>query len=200
MLHHDVSLSKIMSAARVIALRVRLRGRIEVGFDTQVKSGCHIAVAKGGIVRLQGATLSRSVTLEATSNAVLEIGQTFIGPGSILSARDHIAIGDGGGIAEYVTIRDHDHLLDAETPLSAWQFNVAPIIIKDDVWIASKATVTPGVIIEEHAVCAAGAVITHDVQAWQRVGGVPARPLGSSGKNAPLWAPHDESRSSVSSS
>ena len=40
-----------------------------------------------------------------------------------------------------------------------------------------------GVTIEDHALCAAGAVVIRDVHAWQRVGGVPARPLGSSHKS-----------------
>jgi acetyltransferase-like isoleucine patch superfamily enzyme len=183
-------LNKIIAAVRVITLRARLRGRIEVGFDTQVGPGCHITVAKGGVVRLHGAVLSRSVTLEASSNAVLEIGQTFIGPGAIVSARNRIVIGDGCGLSDYVTVRDHNHVHDAENPLSAWEYSTDPIIIKNDVWIASKATVVAGVTIEEHALCGAGAVITHDVQAWQRVGGVPARPLGSSHKNRQPLAAH----------
>lgn len=183
-------LNKVIAAVRVITLRARLRGRIEVGFDTQLGPGCRIAVAKGGLVRLRGAILSRSVTLEASSNAVLEIGATFIGPGTIVSARERITIGDEGGIADYVTIRDHNHLHSAEIPVTAWRFSTDPIIIKNNVWLASKVTVVAGVVIGDHALCAAGAVVTRDVEAGQRVGGVPARPLGASRKNRQPLAAH----------
>jgi acetyltransferase-like isoleucine patch superfamily enzyme len=182
MRHYDISLENVVSAVRVVILRARFRGRIELGFDTHVGPRCRIIVAEGATVRLRGAILSRSVTLEASSGAVLEIGQTFLGQGSVISARDRVTIGDGSGIAEYVTIRDHDHLLDPDNPLLEWRYRSAPIIIKNDVWIASKATVVAGVVIEDHALCGANSVVTHDVQAWERVGGVPARPLSSSRK------------------
>jgi acetyltransferase-like isoleucine patch superfamily enzyme len=134
------------------------------------------------MIRLHGVTLSRAVTLEASSEAVLDIGKSWLGPGAIVSARDRITIGDGTALAEYVTIRDHNHIHDPEHPVLAWEYDTDPVVIKNDVWIASKATIVAGVTIEDHALCAAGAVITRDVQVWQRVGGVPARPLGSSPK------------------
>jgi hypothetical protein len=176
---HYFSWSTVISAVRVVILRARLRGRIEVGFDAQIGPGCRVIVAKGGLMRLHGPTLSRSVTLEVSSAAVLEIGKSWLGPGTIVSARDHINIGDGTALAEYVTIRDHNHIHDPEHPVLAWEYETDPVIIKDDVWIASKVTVVAGVTIEDHALCAAGAVVTRDVKPWQRVGGVPARPLGS---------------------
>ncbi len=86
--------------------------------------------------------------------------------------------------AEYVTVRDHDHVHGPGHPVLAWEYETGPVVIKEDVWLASKATVVAGVTIGDHALCAAGAVVTRDVQAWQRVGGVPARPLGSSHKVA----------------
>jgi acetyltransferase-like isoleucine patch superfamily enzyme len=165
---------------RVLSLRVRLGRRITVGFDTRIGPGCRIVAAANGCLQLNGANLSRSVTLEVSENAVLKVGRAFVGPGSILSSREHISIGDGCQIADYVTIRDHNHVHSSDHPLSQWRFTTAPVVLGDDVWLASKVTVVAGVSIGDHGFCAAGAVVTHDVGTWQRVGGVPARPLRQS--------------------
>ena len=50
-----------------------------------------------------------------------------------------------------------------------------PIRIGKGVWIGANATVLAGVTIGDHAVVAAGAVVTKDVPARAIVGGVPAR-------------------------
>jgi acetyltransferase-like isoleucine patch superfamily enzyme len=52
---------------------------------------------------------------------------------------------------------------------------VAPIIIGDGVWIASRVTVLPGVFIGDGSVVAAGAVVSRDVAPNTMVAGVPAR-------------------------
>ena len=51
-------------------------------------------------------------------------------------------------------------------------------MIEDYVWVATRATVLPGVTIGEGAVVAAGAVVTKDVEPYTIVGGVPARSIG----------------------
>lgn len=53
------------------------------------------------------------------------------------------------------------------------------VTIGDRAWIAYRAIVMPGVRIGEGAVVAAGAVVTGDVEDYQIVAGVPARPVGA---------------------
>ncbi|TWO72304.1 putative colanic acid biosynthesis acetyltransferase [Caenimonas sedimenti] len=52
-----------------------------------------------------------------------------------------------------------------------------PIVIKDQVWIAAKSTVLPGVTIEQGVVVGACSVVTRNVPAWTVVAGNPARVL-----------------------
>ncbi len=49
------------------------------------------------------------------------------------------------------------------------------IIIKGDNWIGANTTILRGVTIGEGAVVAAGSVVTHDVQPYTIVGGIPAK-------------------------
>ena len=46
-----------------------------------------------------------------------------------------------------------------------------PVVIGDDVWIGSRVTILPGVHIGNHAIVAAGAVVTKNVPDWAVVGG-----------------------------
>lgn len=48
-------------------------------------------------------------------------------------------------------------------------------VIGNDVWIGTNAIILPGISIGDGAVIGAGSVVTHDVEAYSIVGGVPAR-------------------------
>lgn len=50
-----------------------------------------------------------------------------------------------------------------------------PIIIGNDIWIGTRATILPGVHIGDHSIIAAGSVVTKDVPEYAIVGGVPAK-------------------------
>jgi acetyltransferase-like isoleucine patch superfamily enzyme len=173
----------IPSNIRVVILKLRLGKRVEVGFDTRIGPRCRLLVMKDAKLRLRGANLTRDVQLEVARNALLDIGKCHIGPGAIISAQELVSIGDGSGVAEYSTIRDQNHVHTPEVPLSHWRFTTAPVRIGCDVWIASKVTVVAGITIGDGALCAAGSVVTKDVEPWQKVGGVPARPLKESSRH-----------------
>ncbi len=177
----SMACSRIMSHARIALLRLRYGRRISVDFATLIGPGCTIAVEPGGRLVLRNAHLKRRVGLEVSAGGYLEIGSSFVGVGTMMAARQSVVVGDGCQIAEYVGIRDHNHVHDAQTPLSKWVFSSNPISIGNDVWLASKVTVLAGVSVADHATCGAGAVVTRSVAQWAVVGGVPARPIGSTG-------------------
>ena len=166
------------SAIRIIALKIRYSGRIEIGFDSHVGPRCQVYVARGGLLRLRNVNVTRDVTLGVAGHAVLQVGpKGWLGPGSMVAAQQRVVLGEGSMIAEYVTIRDHDHVHDADHAIEDWVYTTSPVIIGEDVWIGGKVTIAPGVTIGDHAFIAANAVVTHDVKPSERVGGVPARPL-----------------------
>lgn len=53
----------------------------------------------------------------------------------------------------------------------------APVVIGHDVWIGAGVQILRGVTVGDGAILAAGAVVSRDVQPYEIVGGVPARPL-----------------------
>ncbi len=50
-----------------------------------------------------------------------------------------------------------------------------PVHVKEGVWLATRCVIMPGVTVGEHAVVAAGAVVTKDVLPYTVVAGIPAR-------------------------
>jgi len=101
----------------------------------------------------------------------------FIGWGSIFSAQCKVSIGQGTAIAEYVSIRDHNHE-PGEGAVHLSPMQIKPVIIGKNVWIGAKATIVAGVNIGDNAVVGANAVVTKDVVSGAKVAGVPARSIG----------------------
>lgn len=89
-----------------------------------------------------------------------------------IDVREMVKIGENVRIAPYTIILDSDfhdvkdHFADGTSK---------PIIIEDDVWIATRSTILKGVHIGKGAVVATGAVVTKDVPPYCVVAGVPAR-------------------------
>lgn len=101
--------------------------------------------------------------------ALLEIGESFINSNAIIRCHEHIKIGNDCAISHNVTIMDSNaHSLDGDA-------HTEETIIGNHVWIGTHCTILSGVHIGDGAVVAAGTLVTHDVEPYTLVGGVPAR-------------------------
>jgi len=95
------------------------------------------------------------------------IHNTIIGP---------VTIGDHVNLAQGITVTALNHnFSDTTKRIDEQSISTKHVTIEDDVWIGANAVILPGVTIGQHAVVAAGAVVTTDVPANTVVGGVPAR-------------------------
>lgn len=76
-----------------------------------------------------------------------------------------------------VTVITHNHVFDrTDIPMMDQGFEEErPVVIGNDVWIGDKVTILPGVNIGDGSIIGAGAVVTHDVEPYSIVGGVPAK-------------------------
>jgi len=105
-------------------------------------------------------------------NGKLVVGKNSRLNGVHIDSRLSIQIGENVRIAPYTIILDSDfhdlkdHFADGESK---------PVIIEDNVWLATRCTILKGVRIGKGSVVAAGAVVTKDVPANCVVAGVPAR-------------------------
>lgn len=110
----------------------------------------------------------------------METGYFRLGSNSVINQhcrldnRGGITIGSNVSISADTIILTADH--DPQSPEFAGRSK--PVVIKDRVFIGTRAMILPGVGIGEGAVVAAGSVVTRDVPAYTIVAGVPAAHIG----------------------
>jgi acetyltransferase-like isoleucine patch superfamily enzyme len=110
----------------------------------------------------------------AAKNGSLVLGErVFINTGATVVANHCIVVGDDCLIGDLVAIFDSDHHpMEPSRPT-----RLAPVRLGANVWVGRSATILPGVTIGDHAVVAAGSIVTEDVPARTLVAGAPARPI-----------------------
>jgi acetyltransferase-like isoleucine patch superfamily enzyme len=110
------------------------------------------------------------------SRSQIQIGDNcFINPDCILDGRlGKIIIKNNVDIARgtWIYTLEHDPHSDYHDIRSG------DVVIEDNVWIASRVMILPGVTIGMGAVIASGAVVTKDIPPMSIAGGVPAKVIG----------------------
>jgi len=104
-------------------------------------------------------------------NGILELGSGYCNSNIKIRCKKSIKIGNNVAISHDVTIMDSD----AHIILNGDSEMTKPIIIGDNVWIGTKATILKGVTIGNNSIIAAGSVVTNDVPKNCIAAGVPAR-------------------------
>ena len=104
--------------------------------------------------------------------------ETYLPNRSVFDGRGGLTIGDQCLIGfESIIITSTHESADVTVPIRDQGLFEAPVVIGNDVWLGCRVIVMPGVTIGDHAIVAAGSVVTKDVPAYGVVGGVPARAI-----------------------
>lgn len=126
----------------------------------------------GDQVTFRGGRVRTLIDVKA-SGAVSIGSRSFINSGVEIQSVVGVTIGSGCLLGDEVVIQDTSfHEVDEGAAPK-----VAPVVIGDNVWIARRAIILPGVTIGDHAVIGAGSIVTRSVGPKTVVAGNPARPL-----------------------
>lgn len=110
----------------------------------------------------------------------VEIGAgTFVGPGAIINARARVSVDciiNSGAIVE------HDCWIRANTHIAPGAVLAGGTQVGRHTLVGVGARTLPGMSIGMWSVVGAGAAVTHDVPDRTVVAGVPAKPVGRSGR------------------
>ncbi|HPD01680.1 MAG TPA: acyltransferase [Acetivibrio sp.] len=114
-----------------------------------------------------GAFFASGREIEIGDNSGLGLNSRVTGP---------LKIGNDVMIGPDVMIFTQNHRNDRlDIPMRLQTDPKRPVVIEDDVWIAARAIILPGVTVHKGAIVGAGAVVTKDVPEYAVVGGNPAR-------------------------
>ncbi len=138
---------------------MRFPGNISIGDDVIVKGDSRIC--------------------SCNKNAKISIGDnTTLGYGAHIFASERIVIGTDCLIAPFVYIVDSKHLTSRGKKINEQPNITSPVLIGNDVWVATNSIIFSGVNISDGAVIAAHSVVDSDIPPYEIWGGVPARKIG----------------------
>lgn len=131
-------------------------------------------------------SLSRGFLRACGKNVNIEHGARFdqdlqIGDNSGIGVNcvceGQVSIGDNVMMGPECILLPHFHAFDRlDIPMCQQGFQEAkPIRIGNDVWIGTRVIIMPGVVVGDHSIIGAGAVVTKDVPEYAIVGGCPAK-------------------------
>lgn len=156
-----------------IASTANIEPGASVGEDTKVWDYAHIR--KGAVVG-DRCVISRGVQIDT---------DVHIGNGckiqNGISVYKGVTIEDDVFVGPFVVFTND---LNPRAFNPNWE--ITPTLIKKGASIGANATIVCGVTLGEYSMVAAGAVVTHSVEPYQLVGGVPARHMGWVGKDGSI--------------
>lgn len=135
-----------------------------------------------GVLRLWGASVGPGTSI-GRGSTVLDIHALRIGSDCSIGFRCMLDARGGLEIGDDVVLASDTHVITGQHDVHADDFaaEFLPVRIGDHAWVASRATVLPGVEIGRGAVVGACSLVREDVPPREIAAGVPARIRGSRG-------------------
>ncbi len=191
LLLHAEDLLRFTGSLLPAALGMLLRRCLYRPFFQTVGTGLRV----GHSVMLQGLRnislgnnvgLNRHSSLYAARGRIKFGDNVFVGDFSSINANDaEIVIGSNVAIGPMTLVQGANHNFDRlDIPIIKQGHTPNRVEIGDNVWIAARVVILPGVKIGGGAVIAAGAVVNKDVPDGAVVAGVPGKVIRMRGSKA----------------
>lgn len=126
-----------------------------------------------------GVFIGSQAYLQGRFDGCCRIGDhTWIGPQSYFDARDlileeHVGWGPGAKVLGSAHTGYPIHI-----PIIQTDLEIKPVHVRAWADIGTNAVLLPGVTVGQGAIVGAGAVVTHDIPAFAKVAGIPAKIIG----------------------
>jgi acetyltransferase-like isoleucine patch superfamily enzyme len=193
-LTHLLRSASVSLRHRVLSWRLAELGRgteiqkpVYFEFPKAIRIGKHCSIARHSLIRANTSngkgvemsddvSIKENVLISANEGFVVIGNRTWLGPYSHISGNGGVTIGNNVMVASHCVINTVTHCFDRlDIPMSEQGINTAPIIIEDDVWIGTGATILLGVRVGRGSIIGAGALVIHDIPPLSVAVGVPAK-------------------------
>ncbi|MDA8815003.1 acyltransferase [Luminiphilus sp.] len=150
------------------------------GDECLLDSGVHLMRYPKNIHLGSGTYVKQGARLcPCNEQAEIVVGnRTTIGYDSIIFASGRIQIGDDCMIAPRVYLVDSDHGVELGEKMNVQANNVEPIVVQDDVWVATGVVILKGTFIGQGCIVAANSVVKGRLEPFSIYAGAPARKVG----------------------
>ena len=185
-----VGVAGVLGAAmgkEVSGSRARARGWLRFPGSQHLSIGPRVDfVGKRNIHLEERVSLHGNSYLNASRGFIRIGSNTHIDQFCVLYGQGGLTLGSDCAVASGVIIytQTNQYAHDGAAKIVDQPVVYRTVTIGHDVWIGAAAVILPGVVIGDHAVVAAGAVVNEDVSPWSIVGGVPAKVIGSRSSGA----------------
>lgn len=170
----------------VVGKGVRIKSYVNIGDGVQLGDGVTIG-ANASLSKVEvgrSSEIESGVRITGNGKGKITIGEnSYIGIYNILDWSDDVVIGNYVHIAGPSTgLWTHSSARQAHAGIPLKNKNtvhrpVASIKIEDYVYIGGNCTIYPGVSIGHHAIIAPNSAVSKNVNAYEMVGGVPAKSI-----------------------
>ena len=170
-----------------IPWKVQINGRVDILNAKNLIIGKGVKIGKNVKITASTATvrignnciIANNVRLDPLGGKGIVLGDyVILNTSVIITAWAHVAVGQNSQIAPFCHITDRNHGLSKNVMFRQQKGSSSPIIIGQDVWIASSCVIIKGAMISNGAVVGANSVVNKSVPSWQIVAGSPIRVIG----------------------
>jgi acetyltransferase-like isoleucine patch superfamily enzyme len=151
----------LKNAVRVALLKIRYRGKIDIGI-IQTFEKLRIDIAHKGTIEIGSYNQNRDKLYIGVDGGRLKIGNhCFFNINSSITCVESIEIGNNCKFGNNLVIIDHDHNFKTQSP----EFVSSPIKIGYNVWCGANVTILRGTDIGDNCVIGAGATVKGKIEA-----------------------------------
>lgn len=156
-------------------------GKIRIGDNVKIMGNIELRVRESGKILIgDNAKIDRDCRIIAARNATVNISSnTKIGCFTIMNCGADVCIGEYSLISGFCYIQSSAHKISKNKKIQLQKHIHSKIMIEQDVWIGSHATILGGVSLKKGTVVGATAVMNKSTKKYEIWAGVPGKRIGS---------------------
>lgn len=154
--------------------------RVVIGDNVEFRRNVEIrSHGSSKVIISDNVRIDRGVRLLAANAAIINIRTgARVGLYTVFNGGDSIEVGKKALISGFVYLQTSMHGYgDKNSNVQDQGYNHAPVVLEDDTWLGTHVVVLPGITISKGAVVGSNAVVNRNVDEWQVVAGIPAKPI-----------------------